>query len=217
VVGLLPPQSASELGETIGLTLPVSGTVATGVFLVSVAFSAVYFVGLARALTRPVAELSTFPSELYTRRLGRATVSMFLGGVVVMLSVTIGLTFLILPGVFLAVCFLFFIFAVGVEDRGVVDALKRSWGLSRGNRLKLTVVVIFSGVIGAVTGSVGTVLDLAGSPIVADLVSNAISSVLFVLLYGIMASAYLQVQYDDQRGFDGSVTPQSMGNSVSDQ
>jgi hypothetical protein len=216
VVGLLPPRAAAELGETIGLTLPVSGTVGTVLFLCALALSSVYFVVLSRALTRPLAELSTFPAELITRRLGRATLVMIGGGILVAVSVTAGLMMLVLPGVFLATCFLFFVFAVSVEDRGVIDALTRSWRLSRGNRLKLGVVVILSGVVGLVTGTVGSVLDLAGTPVVADLVSNTVSSVLFVFLYGIMAAAYLQVRDDGQDGFDGSGTPQSMGGAVAD-
>lgn len=140
---------------------------------------------------------------------------MVAGGIIVGLSVSFGLMLFIFPGLFLAVSFLFFIFAVSVEDRGVIEALKRSWDLSRGNRLKLTVIVILSGVIGLVIGGVGTILDLAGTPIVADLVSNTISSVLFVLLYGIMSSAYLQVRGDDdQDGFDGSETAQPMGGTT---
>jgi hypothetical protein len=215
-VAVVPPEAASELEGTVGLTLPFSGTVGTVLFLGTFVLSTVYFVVLARALTRPVAELSTFPAELYTRRIGRATLSMLVGGIIVAVSVTIGLSLLILPGVFLAACFLFFIFIVSVEDRGFIDALKRSWALSKGNRLKLSVVVILSGVIGAVTGVAGTVLDLAGTPIVADLVSNTISSVLFVFLYGIMAAAYLQVQYDDKDGFDGSETSQPIGGAATD-
>jgi hypothetical protein len=217
VVGFVPPQAAAQVGETIGPTLPVSGTVGGLLLVGSIALSSVYFVVMARALARPLHELATFPADLLTRRLGRATLSMFLGGVVVMLSVTIGLTLFLVPGVFLAVCFLFFVFAVGVEDRGFLAALRRSWGLSQGNRLKLTVVVLLSGGVGTVTGIVGTLLDLAGSPVVADLASNAVSSVLFVFLYGIMAAAYLQVRDDDGDGFDGSVTSRPVGNSLADQ
>lgn len=40
---------------------------------------------------------------------------MLVGGFVVGLAVIIGSIFLVLPGIFLSVCFLFFIFAVGVE------------------------------------------------------------------------------------------------------
>jgi len=71
-------------------------------------------------------------------------------------------------------------------------------------------------VVGLVTGTVGSVLDLAGTPVVADLVSNTISSVLFVFLYGIMAAAYLQVRDDEQDGFDGTGTSQSTDGAVVD-
>lgn len=122
---------------------------------------------------------------------------------------TLGLALLILPGVFLAACFLFFIFAVSVEDRGVVSALKRSWALSQGNRLKLAVVVLFAGAIGAVTGGAGSLLQLAGAPVVADLVSVALNSVLFVVLYGIVAAAYLQLggKASGERGRSGTTHP----------
>ncbi len=54
----------------------------------------------------------------------------------------------VLPGLFLSVCFLFFI----------------------------SVTVVLAGIIGALVGSVGTVLDPANSSIVAELVSNTLNS-----------------------------------------
>jgi hypothetical protein len=86
-----------------------------------------------------------------------------------------------------------FTFAVGVEDRGIIGALKQSRGLSRENRLKLTALVIFAGVIGAISDIAGTVFDIAGSAIVGELIVNTINSILFVLLYGIITAAYLQI------------------------
>jgi hypothetical protein len=164
---------------------------------VAIVLSAAYFVVLSRALTRSTVELSSFPSDLYTRRMGRATLSLFVGGLVVGPAIMIGFVLLFLPGVFLAVSFLFFTFVVGVEDRGIVGALKRSWGLSRGHRLKLAVLVFLAGVVGGVSGIVGTIFDVAGSAIVGELIVNTINSILFVLLYGIIAAAYLQVQGDN--------------------
>lgn len=199
VVGLLPPEAAAEAGTTVGLTLPVSGTVAAGLAALGTLLSGAYFVVLSRALARPRESLSAVPAELFTRRIGRAVLSAFLGGIVVTVSVTIGLALLILPGVFLAACFLFFVFAVGVEDRGVVGALKRSWALSRENRLKLAAVVVFAGAIGAATGAAGSLLQLAGAPVVADLVAVALNSVLFVALYGVVAAAYLQLAGETPR------------------
>lgn len=197
VLGVIPPDVPGEGSEMLGLALPVSGTVGTLLAVAAFVLNFVFFVGLSRALTRPKAELSTVPATLFTRRLGRATLSMAVGGIVVGLLVSVGIVLLLLPGVFLAVCFLCFIFAIGVEDRGVGGALRRSWDLSRGNRLKLAVIVIFAGVIGAVVGTAGALFDLAGAPIVAELVTTTLSSLLFVVLYGIMAAAYLQLTADD--------------------
>lgn len=185
---------AGELEAALGLTLPVSGSVAGGLFIVAIVLSSAYFVILSRALTRPTVELSSFPSDLYTDRMGRATLSMFVGGLVVGLAIMLGFAFLLLPGIFLAISFLFFTFAVGAEDRGIVGGLKRSWGLSRGNRLKLAALVFLAGVVGGVSGIVGTLFDVAGSAIVGELIVNTVNSILFVTLYGIIAAAYLQLQ-----------------------
>jgi len=202
VVDIFPAGPAGEIEALLGLTLPIPGAVAGVLFVGVIVLSSAYFVVLSRALTRPTAELSTFPPALFTRRLGRAALSMLVGGLVVGVAVTLGSILLLLPGLFLAVCFLFFIFAVGVEDRSWIDALKRSWALSRGDRLKLAVVVILGGLIGGAVGMTGTVLDLGRSPVVAELVSNTLSSVLFVFLYGIMASAYLRMR-DERAGGSG--------------
>jgi hypothetical protein len=213
VVSVFSDGPAGEIEAALGLTLPVSGTVAGGLFAGAIVLSSAYFVVLSRALTRPKTALSGFPSALYTRRMGRSTLSMFVGGLVVGLAIMIGFVFFFLPGIFLAVCFLFFTFAVGVEDRGIVGALKRSWGLSRGNRLKLAALVILAGVIGAISGIVGTIFDIAGSAIVGELMVNTINSLLFVLLYGIIAAAYLQVQDDGPDRVDTSGVSESL-NSV---
>jgi len=210
VTGVFPDGPAGELEAALGLTLPVSATVAGGLFVVAIVLSAAYFVVLSRALTRSTAELSSFPSDLYTHRMGRATLSTFVGGLVVSLAVMVGFAFLFLPGIFLAVSFLFFAFVVGVEDRGIVGALKRSWGLSRGHRLKLAVLVFLAGVVGGVSGLVGTLFDLAGSAIVGELLVNTINSLLFVLLYGIIAAAYLQVREGGPQQVGSSGVPDSL-------
>lgn len=204
VIGFLPPEAAAQTQETLGLTLPISGTVATALFLFVAVLSATYFVVLARGITRPMSELATFPRELYTRRIGRATLSVIGGGVVVSIAVTIGLVFLFLPGIYLGACLLFFFFEVAIDDERAIGAIKRSWNRTKGNRLKLAVIVLLSGVIGGVIGVLATVFDLAGAPVVGDLVTNTVSTLLFVALYGIIADAYVQIRGDDPSGPGGS-------------
>lgn len=185
----LPP----EVTETLGVTLPVSGTVAGVLSVGTVLFTAVYFVIVARAFARPRSELSSLPSSLYTRRMARATLSMLVGGLLVGIAVVIGSAFLFLPGIFLAACFMFVIFAVGVEDRGVFGALKRSWGLARGHRLKLGVFVVSLGVLGTLVSVPSAILQAGGDPLLGNLVTIVANSVVFVFVYGIMAAMYVQL------------------------
>lgn len=60
-----------EVTDALGLMLPVSGTVASMVLLGTFLFTAVYFVMVARAFTRPRSELSSFPSSIHTVRQSR--------------------------------------------------------------------------------------------------------------------------------------------------
>jgi hypothetical protein len=206
---LLAAEAPPAVDDVIGLTIPVPGTVAGAILIGALVFSGVYFVTLSRAFARPLSQLSSFPTELYTRRVGRATLSTLVGGTIVFIAVMIGIAFVFVPGLFLSACFLFFIFTVGVEDRSVIGALKRSWGLSKGNRLRLIVIVLIFGVAGALVGVVSTFFQLAGAPALGDVASVLLNSVFFTVAYGIMAAAYLQLA----RGDGGPSGPQSSARS----
>ena len=206
VIGYLPPEVAAQFGESAGLVLPLPAEVGLALLAATLIASSVYFVALSRALARPARELSTFPAALLTRRVGRATLSMVVGGFVVSIAVTLGFAALFFPGVFLAASFLFFAFAVGVEDEGTIGALKRSWALARGNRLKLALLVVLSGGIGGTVGAVGSLLDFAGLALASEVAVSVVTSVLFTALYGVIAAAYLQLRDDSPGGSGGSVT-----------
>ncbi|WP_435066924.1 hypothetical protein [Haloplanus sp. C73] len=200
--------------DAIGLTLPVSGPVAGAVLVVALVLNATYFVVLARAFARPLSALSSFPADLYTRRIGRATLTMFVSGALVWLATMLGLPFLLVPGLFIAASFICVIFAVGVEDRGVVGAVKRSWALARGNRLRLMALVFAVAVAGAVVGFVPSVLQMAGEAALSDLANIGLNSVLFVFVYGIVAAAYLQLaDEDDGRGGADAATAAGTGHT----
>lgn len=193
VAGFLPPEAAAQFSGATGLVLPVSGGVGLALFAALTVVSSAYFVVLSRTFAQPLSEASTFPPAL-TERLGRATLVALVGGIVVSVAVAVGFALLFFPGVFLTASFLFFVFVVAVEDGGVVGSLKRSWALARGSRLKLAVLVFFSGVFGLVLGGVTSAVGLVGAPLAADLVSVALSAAFFVPYYGIIASAYLQLR-----------------------
>lgn len=210
VAAQFPP----EVADALGLTLPVSGTVASVLLLGAFLFTAVYFVMVARAFSRPRAELSSFPSSVYSQRVGRATLSMLVGGVVVFIAVMIGLVLFIFPGIFLAASFMFFIFAVGVEDRGVIGGLKRSWGLARGNRLRLGLFVFLVGILGGILGIPSAIFQAAGAPVIGDLVTALVNSLMFTVIYGIMAAMYVQLREGDGTGGVSGSQPSPLGQTA---
>ncbi|WP_225308756.1 hypothetical protein [Haloarcula sp. CBA1130] len=129
-----------------------------------------------------------------TQRLGRATVTALVGGLIVNITVMIGFVLLFFPGLFFAASFLFFIFAIAVEDRGIISSLKRSWGLAHGSRLKLGVLVVVSALFGGIIGGVTPLLNLAGAPVAADIATVVLTTVFFLPYYAIIASAYCQLR-----------------------
>ena len=197
VLGYLPPAAAEQFSSNAGLTLPVTGQAGLALFGIFGILSAAFVVVCSRTFAQPLTERSSFPAAV-TDRLGRATVSALVGGAFVSIVVMIGSVFLLIPGLFFAASFLFFIFAVAVENRGIIESLKRSWGLAEGARLKLGILVVASGIFGAIIGAVAPLLDLANAPIASDVATVVLATVFFVPYYAIIASAYLQLRDEQQ-------------------
>lgn len=213
-LGVLPPEATAQLDGQLGLMLPAPAGVAGALLVVALILNAAFFVALARGLTRPIGDLGSFPETLYTRRIGRATISVIGAGIVAGIGVFVGFALVILPGIFLGICFLFVPFEIGVGDERAGAALKRSWGRSRGNRLRLAVLVILAGVVGAIIGVVGALFDAARAAVAGDVVSNLLTTILFVALYGVIADAYVQLRGDDRDGAGGSRTVAPMDDTA---
>ncbi|MDZ7745862.1 MAG: hypothetical protein U5K28_04825 [Halobacteriales archaeon] len=130
---------------------------------------------------------------------------MLVSGFIVLLAVIIGFAFLFLPGLFLSAYFFFVIFTIGVEDQGVIGSLKRSWGLSQGNRVRLVAIVVIIGISSTAVSFAPTLLRIVDAPLLGDVATILLNSVLFIFVYGIMAEAYLQVSEEDN-GLSGTNT-----------
>ncbi|PSP77602.1 hypothetical protein BRC88_13185 [Halobacteriales archaeon QS_4_69_225] len=175
-----------------GFTLPISVGAAAALAVAGLVAGTVLFIISARALTRPQSELGALPSELFIRRVGRATLSALGANLVVVVAVVVGFIFLVVPGVFLTLSFLFVVFAIGIEDERAVDAMRRSWALASGDRWPLLAVLVVVTVVTSVGSGLGGALSTV-SPVVGQIASIALSSVLTVVGYGILADAYLQL------------------------
>jgi hypothetical protein len=82
----------------------------------------------ARALTREREALDSLPAALFTRRIGRGTLSAVGANLVIAVAVSVGFLLLVVPGVYLAISILFAVFVVGVPPA------RRRTGRRRGRR-----------------------------------------------------------------------------------
>ena len=195
------PAEAQAAGG-LGLVLPVPVAVAGGLVAVGFILGTALYLAATRALTRRRSELGSLPSELFTRRIGRATLSALGANLVVSTAVMVGFVFLVVPGLFAALSFLFVVFAVGVEDERAIGAMRRSWELASGDRWPLLGLLIIVAVVTGVGSALGSALSLV-DPVAAQVASLALSSVFAVVGYGILADAYLQLSEENPGGPDG--------------
>ncbi|QGX93688.1 hypothetical protein EI982_02195 [Haloplanus rallus] len=192
VVDQLPP-SVQPGDVTIGFTLPLSTDVAAALGVLALLLGVGVFLVTARLLSRDLSALATLPGGLFTRRIAPAFLSALVVSVVLAVAIPLGFALLFVPGLFLTVSLQFALFAVAVEDSGPIDALRRSWALASGNRWRLLALVVLFGVLGGIGGLVGSLFSFV-SPSVGQLASLAVNSVLVVLMYGILADAFVQLR-----------------------
>ncbi|MEF8843435.1 MAG: hypothetical protein V5A62_17720 [Haloarculaceae archaeon] len=181
------------------------------------AFGLVFVLGILAEALRIVTVRTFYATagerpENLTRGLAFATANGFLGGIVVSVLVGIGLVFLVVPGVFLALALFFVRQEIAVEDRNFVDAMAESWALTRGNRLNLLGLVAVLLVVGFVAFLPTVAASVAGAS-TASVVVGAVVSPL-VTVFGIAATtrAYAQLKAEDGSDEpDESDEPETVG------
>lgn len=116
-------------------------------------------------------------------------VAAVLGGV----AVAVGLIALVIPGVFLATALAFTHVYVAGERANAVEAMRRSWALTRGNRLRVFGVLVASVVSFFAITFVGAGLAVAAtvaSPVVAELVNVGFTALAWLFVLAVLASAF---------------------------
>lgn len=183
--------------ETLGIpfVLPVSTGVAALLGLALWVLGVSLNVVVARSFVS--GQVDSLAPETYSRRMVGATLHFFVGTVVVGLLVFVGTLLLVIPGLFLAASLVFVTFYIAVEDDGVVAAMQHSWGLARGNRLRiLGLVLLISISFGIVNGLVGVVVPAAS--VVGLAVTSVLGSLVALYIVACLADAYNQLQADQE-------------------
>jgi hypothetical protein len=144
-------------------------------------------------------ETESIPRELLSRRLGWAVLNGVVGGIAVGILVAVGLILLVVPGIFLAVAFLFLRQEIAVEDKNFVDAMSGSWSLTAGNRIELFGLIVFLVVISL---AVSFVVGLFGSSAAVDVVNIVTAAAVLTYSVAVVSRAYDQLRAERGTGTD---------------
>ena len=191
------PFAAGQFTPPFPLALPISGVVAQVLSLLMAFPNEIVLLIAARTFVSDQTEGLFEP----TRNLPLATLNAVIGGIVVIVLVSIGTVLLVVPGIFLAVSFLFFREEVAVEDKNLIDAITDSYALVKGDRFAVFGLILVLAVIGlVVTLLTGVVPGVAGT-----LVGVVVGAALTVFSAAVVARAYRQL-VDSKRGPDAATT-----------
>ena len=194
IAGLTPP--GAEAPSTGLVTLPVPGAVAGG--LLALSLVVVTVVGVVAVRTFVARECGQIPRRFLTERLPFAVVNLFVGGVAFLLVVLVGSVLLVVPGIIAYISLIFMVQFVAVENVNFVTAMRRSWRLTRGNWIRLFVLLaILVAMIFAVTFvfnfGVGLALGSAGAGLAG--IAVAMVNVLTTLyLLAVLSDAFVQLR-----------------------
>lgn len=148
----------------------------------------------------------TVPAGYVRRNIGMATLNGFVGGIVVFTLTLIGLVILIVPGVFIAVSFLFTRQEIAVRDVNFVDAMGGSWELAVGNRFELLLIGFVVLIAELVVVVIGAIVG-AADPTAAALFSAVAGAVAAVFGIASLSRAYVQLREVDEGDADDGDAP----------
>jgi cell division protein FtsL len=179
------PFLGGQLSPPFPLALPISGVAAQGLSLLMAFPNEIILLVAARTF------VSDETSGLFepTRNLPLATLNAVLGGIVVAVLVGIGMLLLVVPGLFLAVSFLFFREEVAVQDKNLIDAITDSYSLVKGDRFAVFGLILVLFLIGLVASAVTLVVPGVAGTIVSSVVGAAVT----VFAAAVVGRAYVQL------------------------
>ncbi|SEA35471.1 hypothetical protein SAMN04488065_2789 [Haloplanus vescus] len=182
----------ATLPTPVSLPTPLAGVV------VLVCLLGLSTMSIVATRTFVAGERDAVPREYYTEGLAWTVPNLFVGGLVTMVLVSVGFVLLLVPGIFLTVSFAFLPMYIAVENDNFVTAMRRSWALSRGDRLPIlgVLVVVFAVAfaVGIVFGVANVVLSLAGYGVVMPVLAAACFTPVTLFNLAVMSVAFEQLR-----------------------
>ncbi|MCY4732186.1 hypothetical protein KY092_16655 [Natronomonas gomsonensis] len=176
----------------LALGLP-AGVAAGALIALSLVSEAVSIVAVR---TFAAADSEAVTSDSLTDNILIATLNGFVGSIVVWGLIIVGSVFLLLPGIFFAVVFLFMRQRIAIENENFVEAMAESWRLTKGHRIEVFALGLLVVVVSLVDELVGSVLSLV-SPIASAVVTAAVGGVILAFGAAVVTRGYVQLEADE--------------------
>ncbi|PAU84638.1 hypothetical protein CK500_03745 [Halorubrum salipaludis] len=196
----LPPEVAGQLAPVVDAPFPVLAAFAVVSFLV------LPVVSVAAIRTFVAGETDRVPREFVTRRIGWVVANLVVGGMVLGVLVMVGTVLFVVPGIIVYVALLFMAVFVAVEDENFVAAMGDSWRLTRGNWIRLFVLILIVTVpftVAITALSIALTIAVGPASGAATLVTVAISMAFSIVVLGVIAEAFERLREGDSRGEAG--------------
>jgi hypothetical protein len=187
------------------LALDVGLPVAAALFLTQVVLAQV--VGVVGIRTFVSDARTSFPSGV-TSHLTWVVLNALVAGFVVNVLTGLGAILLVIPGIYLAVALYFVQFEVAIEEHNAVEALRTGWELTKGERLRVFLLLLVIFALGLASAVPSVVLGFVGAPTpVVVAVSVLVGAVAGLLSVAIGARAYVQLKPDGWSPSFGTTSP----------
>ena len=202
-VQMLPPDFSGSLGLTIDLPF--------GILVISslIVFILLSYLTIVATRTFVAGETTQLPTEFLQRRIPWVIANLIVGGIVFTLLLFIGSLLFVIPGIIAYLSLLFMTVFIAVDDKSFISAMSSSWHLTRGNWIRLFIllaIIIVPTMV--VFGVLSVVSSIAFGPnsLASQIVTGLISLPFSILILGILAETFVQLREKQKETSPGSTT-----------
>jgi hypothetical protein len=202
-VQMLPPDFSGSLGLTIDLPF---GILAISSLIVFVLLS---YLTIVATRTFVAGETTQLPTEFLQRRIPWVIANLIVGGIVFTLLLFIGSLLFVIPGIIAYLSLLFMTVFIAVDDENFISAMSSSWHLTRGNWIRLFIllaIIIVPTAVGFVLVSTASSIVFGANSAASQIATGLISLPVSILILGVLAETFVQLQEKQQETAPRSAT-----------
>ncbi len=118
--------------------------------------------------------------------------TLLISGIIYFFIVGFGTLALIIPGIFLFVKFLYYQYAILLDNEGIINSLKKSWKITDGNWFSTFLIMLFFFAIFFISAILSLIFEILNLPI-SNLVDFITTLVVLPWLMSSLTSTYLQI------------------------